>query len=211
MPRYFFTHTHLSSAEREMMKVPGFFDRKPNDIIFVQKRYSCAYCPYKKDICDCASGKCPYLLERLLGGSANRLQALSQASSGKVVFPTHLFITRLHQIAFRRLSRKLPHTLSDNREMAVLYLLSSTESLWERCKGSSVTQAVRLVETRGLEMNAYIILCVAKDILLGTSYTSSADYEDEEIMSNEMVALVYCASLILRFGVDSTSLLHKFI
>ena len=86
-----------------------------------------------------------------------------------------------------------------------LYLLTADRRLWIAAKGRTERNEIHLnrIKLREYSVNAYTLLCAAKDIYLGTKHLTVSDLADPELISPKMFALICKAMAIRRFGLGA--------
>ena len=91
----------------------------------------------------------------------------------------------------------------DNTQMALAFLLTADQKLWDCCRIYMIKNEIPIhrVRPKRCSENAYVLFCAAKDIALGTKYISMNDLVDKEIVSGEIWKLIFTALEIKRFGV----------
>ncbi len=108
-----------------------------------------------------------------------------------------------HRAEFRKMSRKLNR--QNNKQMAVLYLVTADGSLWNKvkhhiCDGKIFLTNVHLVSC---DIKTYTLYCCAKDIAYGTNHITLSDLSDKEVFSEELIEIIKTAIDICRYGLDS--------
>lgn len=213
MSKYFFTHTCLSVIEREMVKIPGF-DREPPSTTYIFP-ITCEECRFRDIPTSChdapkdTDSSCPFLLKRILAGDIDRIHTLHQARYGTVLLPKTLFFHRKHRAFYHSLRHSIPYNANNQKAVAVLYLMSYHDALYDCFAGESIATALTNMSLSWLDAESYSVLCLAKDIYCSTHYIDPEDFSCPDILSHQTVALTYGALLILRYGTARSSALRK--
>ena len=86
--------------------------------------------------------------------------------------------------------------------LAVLYLLSSSEELWERSRPAfhSGTIDFSAVKLGGIRVQEYTLYRAAKGIWNGKLGVGADDLADRELISDHTLLLILNAALIASFG-----------
>lgn len=212
--------------ERIMRQIPNFRPRGHGVVILCEHEYSakdcdCRSCPHhtgRGRKIGCGVEKCLCLEERIKAGAASYKEALTETMSA---IRNPMFIRRLnqylneseecpmdyrnekHRIAFTEAVEKL------NRRnfalMAALYLLTADHRLWIAAKRYTERNVIRInsIKLRDCSVNAYTLLCAAKDLYLGTKHLTVSDLADTDLISPRMFALICNAMAIRRFGLGA--------
>lgn len=212
--------------ERIMRQIPNFPPRGHGVVVLCEHEYSAKDCDCRNCLyhtgrgrkIGCGLEKCICLKERIKAGTASYKEILSATISS---IHNPLFIRRLnqylkeseecpmdyrnekHRIAFTEAVEKL------NRKnyalMAALYLLTADHRLWIVAKRNTERNEIRMnnIKVRDCTVNAYTLLCAAKDLYLGTKHLTVSDLADTELISPRMFALICNAMTIRRFGLGA--------
>ena len=111
-----------------------------------------------------------------------------------------LFYDPLHRIAFYNQYLKLNH--QNAGLISAVYLLTADNELWKyvwKCVDRDSISFVK-IKPKGLSPDAYILLCAAKDLYLGTEHISLSELADPVIVKKTTFCLVLNALGIRRFG-----------
>lgn len=111
-----------------------------------------------------------------------------------------LFYDPLHRIAFYNQYLKLNH--QNAGLIFAVYLLTADNELWKyvwKCVDRDSISFVK-IKPKGLSPDAYILLCAAKDLYLGTEHISLSELADPVIVKKTTFCLVLNALGIRRFG-----------
>lgn len=216
----------LWELNRLMKSVPNFSPRGHGVMIFCKHEYSakdcdCKYCLYhigKGRKLRCGLDKCACLKERITVGAASYREVISETMSA-IHYPP--FIRRLnqylkeseehpmnyrnekHRATFAEAVEKLDH--KNYALMSALYLLTADHRLWMAAKRHTERNEIHLdnIKLQDCSVNAYTLLCAAKDLYLGTKHLSISDLADTELILPKMFALLCNAMAIRRFGLGA--------
>ena len=111
-----------------------------------------------------------------------------------------LFYDPLHRITFYNQYLKLNH--QNSGLISAVYLLTADNELWKyvwKCVDRDSISFVK-IKPKGLSPDAYILLCAAKDLYLGTEHISLSELADPVIVKKTTFCLVLNALGIRRFG-----------
>ena len=105
-----------------------------------------------------------------------------------------------HKMIFKETAAKL---VSDNALLAAVYLLTADRKLWWDAEGCIRKNEICFDDMRcgKYSCGAYVLLCAAKDLYLGTQYVNISDLADSSLVPTEIFALVCNAMTIRRFGI----------
>ena len=105
-----------------------------------------------------------------------------------------------HRTVFKEMAAKL---VSDNALLAAVYLLTSDRKLWGDAEGCILKNEICFDDMRcgKYSCGAYVLLCAAKDLYLGTQYVNISDLADSSLVPTEIFALACNAMTIRRFGI----------
>jgi hypothetical protein len=111
-----------------------------------------------------------------------------------------LFYDPLHRIAFYNQYLKLNH--QNAGLISAVYLLTADNELWKYSWKYIDWDSISFVKIKpkGLSPEAYILLCAAKDLYLGTEHISLSELADPVIVEKTTFCLVLNALGIRRFG-----------
>ena len=227
MPSYFMYGTSLQEYEQMMMSVPKFLPRTKGMIIMGKKAIDekeefkkCIYCTeYSKG--GCQALHCPYLLERASFGQIGygdfikdcfgnsedfyfkkRLRMLIRGFTGE------WFLSPYHKDRYSYLTQD-SSLLKGNRNkiIAILFLLSSDEQLWQRAKDHIHLNKIALNEIplADISTNGYALYKAAKTIAYGKSHILSNELADKELIGDFAFKAIINAFLIARYGRDILS------
>lgn len=219
MPKYFFNETPHSELEHDMMAVPNFAPRRSGVMILCQFHYrredvDCKNCLlYKKPSCRVG---CPYIVERLEAGAVTyaELVAACFRSIRHAALQSRIksLSSQIDQFNFR----DLPHiqrmygylrTIEEQDglsqwTLAVLYLFSASESLWQNVRPAlhgSRLEAAEVV-AKDLSLQDYILFRTGKNLYRGLVRITPAELADQELVSDDTLLLIVNALLIVRYG-----------
>ena len=111
-----------------------------------------------------------------------------------------LFYDPLHRIAFYNQYLKLNH--QNAGLISAIYLLTADNELWKYAWKYVDRDSVSFgkIRPKDLSPEAYILLCAAKDLYLGTEHISLSELADPVIVEKITFCLVLNALGIRRFG-----------
>lgn len=109
----------------------------------------------------------------------------------------------IHQSTFTKAAENAKRT--DNALMAALYLLTADTRLWFVAKSIVEKDCIHLDQfyPQGCSPNEYTLICVAKDLYLGTNHMTLNDLADPEMVPPKLFALIRNAMAIKRYGVKA--------
>lgn len=216
----------LRELDQLMRSVPNFSPRGHGVAILCKFEYNtkdcdCKYCLHhtgRGRKIRCGLDRCVCPRERIRAGAASYQEVISETMSA-IHYPP--FIRRLnhylkeseekpmdyrnekHRTAFSAAIEKL------NRKnyalMAAVYLLTADHRLWMAAKRYTERNEIHMnsIKLRDSTVNAYTLLCAAKDLYLGTKHLSVSDLADTELIPPKMFALLCNAMAIRRFGLGA--------
>lgn len=181
----------------------------------ISKTASCKLCAEYSRKRGCISKHCPYFAERVAAGALNYKGAVSEAFQVIPMFADNLSGIR------KRLSdsiwngaehKKRMDTLRlrtgqnkdfySNEYLAVMYLLTVTQTLYERTNQCFERYGVEftLADNKSLSIDEYTLLGTAKTLYFGTEDLTGEDIAEPEVISAEALPFIVNAVLIVRFG-----------
>lgn len=222
MSRYFMYGTNLQDTERMMMSVPNFLPRTKGMIIMGKKIIDekeefkrCVYCiQYTKGGCQMAH--CPYLLDRADFGQVGYADFIKDSfwSSDDFYFKKRLrglirsftgewFLSTYHKDRYFYLTQG--SALLENtkkRNLALLYLLTANEQLWQRAKDHIYPDKIALSEIplTGISTTCYALYQAAKTIANEKLYIKENELADKELIGAFTFKIIIQSFLIARYG-----------
>ncbi len=151
MSRSFMYGTRLQEIEQMMMSVPNFLPRGKGMIIMGKNMIDekeefkkCDYCSeFAKEAC--TASHCLYMTERIGYGQ---------------IHYHHIVADRFSDFSNRFFKKRL-------RQLAIIYILSSHEELWDRAKEHIYHKAIELdkINLKGISTNGYSLYQAARTIM----------------------------------------------
>lgn len=188
-----FTETpHYRTFERMMTGIPNFRPRGHGIYI---TRDSPTQLPGERAGC---------ILKAMTPMMQEKQSTAFTARLGKYITETEEFMNyrnENHETVFKETAAKL---IDNNDLLAAVYLLTADRRLWWDAEGHVRTCEIRFDELRHKKSsnNAYVLLCAAKDLYLGTQHFSVTDLADSSLITDEMFGLICNAMTIKRFGIS---------
>lgn len=163
----------------------------------------CAYTP-EKVCCGCATltAAIKYMIGEINNASfvdrVNRYMPGRKKKRKKV--DLMLFYDPLHRITFYNQYLKLNH--QNAGLISAVYLLTADNELWKYVWKYVDRDSIFFgkIKLKDLSPEAYILLCAAKDLYLGTEHISLSELADPVIVEKTTFCLVLNALGIRRFG-----------
>lgn len=223
---YFLEGDPLGEMEKLMQRIPNHLPRGHGVVVFARQEYSgkdCDYrnCPHHTDggrKTGCTLECCICLQNRIRAGAATYRETIEETMSG-IRYPP--FIIRLHQylkeseespmnfknekhhMVFAEAAKKM--NTKNDALMAVLYLLTADQKLWNHAKRYVLQNKIRFgsIHLRGSTENGYALYCAAKDIYLGTTNLTIGELADTRVIPPRIFGLICNAMAIRRFGLGA--------
>lgn len=221
MSRYFMYGTSLQESEQMMMSAPNFLPRTKGMFIMGKKTIDekeefkrCIYCSeYSKGGCRIAH--CPYLLERADFGQIGyadfikdtfwdsddfffkkRLRGLFRSFTGE------WFMSSYHKDRYLCLAQGSALLQGKKQNLALLYLLTANEQLWERAKDHIYPNKIALSEIHltSISTTCYALFQAAKTIAGGKLYIEENELADKNLIGEIAFKTIIQSFLIARYG-----------
>ena len=89
--------------------------------------------------------------------------------------------------------------------LAALYLLTADSRLWNQVKDCVQHNQILFDQMRpkNHSTNSYALLCVAKDLCLGTNHMTLCDLADTELIPPKIFIMICNSIAIYRLGLDA--------
>lgn len=163
----------------------------------------CAYTP-EKVCCGCATltSTLKYMIGEI--DNARFVERVNRYMSGRKKkrkkVDLMLFYDPLHRITFYNQYLKLNH--QNAGLISAVYLLTADNELWKYVWKYVNRDSISFgkIKPKDLSPEAYILLCAAKDLYLGTEHISLSELADPVIVEKTTFCLVLNALGIRRFG-----------
>lgn len=183
---------HYRAIERMMTGIPNFRPRGHGIYI---TRDSPQQLPRERAGC---------ILEAMTHMMQVRQSVSFKARLRKYITETEQFMNyrnENHETVFKETAAKM---IDDNDLLAAVYLLTADRRLWWDAEGYVRKYEIRFDELRHRKSSnsAYVLLCAAKDLYLGTQHFSVTDLADSSLITDEMFGLICNAVTIKRFGIS---------
>ena len=175
-----FTETpHYRVFERMMTGIPNFRPRGHGIYI---TRDSPPKLPSERAGC---------ILEAMTPMMQEKQSTAFTARLGKYITETEEFMNfrnEKHETVFKETAAKL---IDDNDLLAAVYLLTADRRLWWDAEGYVRNCEIRFDELRHRKSsnNAYVLLCAAKDLYLGTQHFSVTELADSSLITDDRALL----------------------
>ena len=113
------------------------------------------------------------------------------------------FRNNAHRTVFLEVSRNMNR--SNNAVLAALYLLTADSRLWNQVKDCVQHNQILFDQMRPKDhsTNSYALLCVAKDLCLGTNHMTLCDLADTELIPPKIFVIICNSMAIYRLGLDA--------
>ena len=113
------------------------------------------------------------------------------------------FRNNAHRTVFLEVSRNMNR--SNNAVLAALYLLTADSRLWNQVKDCVQHNQILFDQMRPKDhsTNSYALLCVAKDLCLGTNHMTLCDLADTELIPPKIFVIICNSMEIYRLGLDA--------
>ena len=222
MSRYFMYGTSLQDSERMMMSVPNFLPRTKGMIIMGKKTIEekeefkrCVYCSeYSKG--GCRTAHCPYLLDRADFGQIGYANFIKDSfwDSDDFFFKKRLrglfrsftgewFMSSYHKDRYFYLTQGSALLQSTKKQnLALLYLLTANEQLWDRAKDHIYPNKIALSEIplTGINTTCYALYQAAKTIANGKLHIKENELADKTLIGEVAFKTIIQSFLIARYG-----------
>ncbi|WP_312159171.1 hypothetical protein [Oscillibacter sp.] len=222
MSRYFMYGTSLQESEQMMMSVPNFLPRTKGMFIMGQKTIDekeefkrCIYCSeYSKG--GCQTAHCPYLLDRADFGQIGYADFIKDSfwDSDDFFFKKRLrglfrsftgewFMSSYHKDRYLCLAQGSALFQSTKKQnLALLYLLTANEQLWDRAKDHIYPNKIALSEISltGINTTCYALFQAAKTIAGGKLYIEENELADKNLIGEIAFKTIIQSFLIARYG-----------
>ena len=221
---YFMNGTRLAGLEREMMLPPNFKPRGHGRMVLNRFRYKpedvdCKLCTEYRHR-RCTQPSCPWLAERIESGVVCYqplvLECFRELESHPLMARVRDVIRGEEGIRFEgdRHRERLSFWRSwlttrnkgkavDHLELAVLFLLTARESIWNKLQ-PHLTEALgkwdASIHVRGLSTQDYALLQTIKSICTGQAKITVSELADEELVDDDTLRLIIDAALLCRYG-----------
>lgn len=223
MTKYFMANTPQAELERQMMTPPRFTPRSVGQMTLSRFRYKpedvaceyCMECRRKK----CTAPVCLYTSERLEARAITYQElvrifffGMSHAELAKRIHS----LTACHGFGYRdsahqyRLDGCLHGELAhpDRYMLAVLYLLTARENLWQRTAPAVHAGQINYsaVKQKDFDIQSYALYRTAKGISDKQVILAPEALADRDLIDDDTLWLIINASLIARYGKDVFSI-----
>lgn len=113
------------------------------------------------------------------------------------------FRNNAHRTVFLEVSRNMNR--SNYAVLAALYLLTADSRLWNQVKDCVQHNQILFDQMRpkNHSTNSYALLCVAKDLCLGTNHMTLCDLADTELIPPKIFIMICNSMAIYRLGLDA--------
>lgn len=222
MSHSFMYGTKLQEMEQMMMSIPNFLPRGKGMIIMGKKVIAEKE---KFNKCDC----CSEFAEGVCTAS-HRLSMTEPIGCGQIRyhhivadsfsnFENRLFKKRLRQLVcsfsgewylslyhkgrYSYIKESSPLTLKQkNEQLAILYILSAQEELWDRAKDHIHHKAIELnkIRLKGISTNGYALYQAVRTILTGKSHIEVNELADDSLIDAYTFKTIINAFMIARYG-----------
>lgn len=221
MPKYFMQNTHLAGLEAVMMTPPRFTPRRSGMMLLDRHCYTredadCRLCTkWRRRRCD--ADRCAWIAERLEAGAVSfgellddcfgklanrrfqhRLHAMTAGHDGG------LYHSGDHLARFESVSNCLRLNLNSvpAKYIAALFLLTSSQELWNLAKKAVTADGIRFGDVRlsGLSASSYAVYQAAKSIFSGNLSVRPSELADQGLVNDSAFRLIVGGVLIARFG-----------
>ncbi len=113
------------------------------------------------------------------------------------------FRSNAHCTAFTEAIKDLRR--SDYAELAAVYSLTADGRLWNQVKHCVRRNEILFDQMRpiGGTTNSYALLCVARDLYLGTTHITLGELADPELIPPKLFGVICIAVAIRRYGLEA--------
>ncbi len=217
----YFTNTpSLNSMEAIMKQPPGYRQRgggrKRKPYQYTKADCSCRLCPHYQGKKGCAVSVCPVLDIRLECSAApleeavqstfsevthtpfkQRLQRIYKEKQGGEWLP---YQNSVHQKIFETESLKL--RCSDNKSLAVLYLLTADHTLWSEARRHTQSGQIDLENMciGAVSPDSYALWKATKEFQTRERQITLYELADRDVVSDNVFRLIVQAAAVARFG-----------
>lgn len=110
------------------------------------------------------------------------------------------FRNNAHRTAFMEAIKDMHR--SDNATLAAVYSLTADGRLWNQVKRCVRRNEILFDQMKpiGNTTNSYALLCIAKDLCLGTTYITLGELADPELIPPKLFGVICNAIAIRRYG-----------
>ena len=223
MSRYFMYGTNLQDTEQMMMSVPNFSPRMKGMIIMGKKIIDekeefkrCVYCSEYNSKGGCQMVHCPYLLDRADFGQIGYADFIKDSfwNSDDFFFKKRLrglfrsftgewFLSSYHKDRYNYLTESSALLQSTKKQnLALLYLLTANEQLWDRAKDHIYPNKIALSEIplTGISTTCYALFQAAKTIASGKLHIKENELADKTLIGEVAFKTIIQSFLIARYG-----------
>lgn len=222
MSRSFMYGTRLQEMEQMMMSVPNFLPRGKGMIIMgknmIDEKEEFKKCDYCSEFAKgaCTASHCLYMTERIGYGQihyhhivADRFSDFSNRFFKKRLrqivrsFRGEWFLSSYHNDRYSYLKESSSLTLKRKSEqLAIIYILSAHEELWDRAKDHIHHKAIELdkISLKGISTNGYALYQAARTIMTGKSYIQITELADDSLISAYAFKAIINAFMIAKYG-----------
>ena len=207
-----------------MMAVPGFAPRCSGFQIakcftYEEEDVKCEYCErYRRG--KCISSKCPWMLERLQAGAIGYKDLVRSCFSGKL---NRRLFSRIastcakvdwSQYRSEGHRKRMEACLHDHQRfnqggepdpkwLAVIFLLTASERVWESCLKGVTLMSVELRSVVPLHFSTqdYALFQMARSILDQSQRISEYELADRTLIRNETFTVLMDAMVLAEYGV----------
>ena len=112
------------------------------------------------------------------------------------------FRNNAHRTAFMEAIKDMRH--SDNATLAAVYYLTADSRLWNQVKRCVQRNEILFDQMRpiGGTTNSYALICIAKDLCLGTTHIALGDLADPELIPPKLFGVICNVIAIRRYTVS---------
>ncbi len=113
------------------------------------------------------------------------------------------FRNNAHRAAFMEAIKDMRR--SDNATLAAVYSLTADSRLWNQTKHCVRPHGILFdqMKSTGYTANSYALLCIAKDLCLGTTHIALGDLADPELIPPKLYGVICNAIAIGRYGLQT--------
>lgn len=113
------------------------------------------------------------------------------------------FRNNAHRTAFMEAVKDMRR--SDNATLAAVYSLTADSGLWSQVKHCVRHHGILFDQIKpvGNTANSYVLLCIAKDLCLGTTHIALGDLADPELIPPKLYGVICNAIAIRRYGLQA--------
>lgn len=113
------------------------------------------------------------------------------------------FRNNTHRTAFMEAIKDMHR--SDNATLAAVYSLTADGRQWNQVKRCVRRNEILFDQMRpiGGTINSYALLCVARDLYLGTTHIALGDLADPELIQPKLFGVICNAIAIRRYGLEA--------